>query len=109
MAANTSANTEAMNYSRVYIEGRVGWAVIEETLRVIDAERAIWVSRVSTTHLKERGEESEMTFTVLVHGQRYLEIHDEHVEGVVEGMSVSQSIVRQNGPSKRPPLRIKDV
>lgn len=61
--------------SRAYITNRTGWAVDEQSFRVLDEERCIWIAKVTTTHLHLSGEE-EITFALIVNGYNHFTVSE---------------------------------
>lgn len=64
--------------SKQYLINETQWIIDESTFHVIDEERAMWVARVTTTHLTERGEK-ERSFTVLVRYTEHFTLYDAHL------------------------------
>ncbi len=54
-----------------YIKNRYAWEIIEGTIQVLDETEALWVARMTTTHLAARGEKEEI-FNVMVSFKSYI-------------------------------------
>jgi hypothetical protein len=60
---------------------RYGWQVLDNSLRVLDAEQDVWIAAVRTTFLADEGQD-EQEYVALGQGSHVLPLDGSHLHAV---------------------------